>query len=256
VYSQNHDQIGNRMLGDRLSTLVSFEQLKVVAALTLLSPFVPLLFMGEEYAERAPFLYFVSHTDAALIEAVRRGRRDEFRAFGWDGDVSDPQDEQTFLRCKLQHDWRQPGAPRVMREFYQTLIRLRTTQPALRCARAECVEVIGHDASRVLSIRRWYDDQQLVLLAHLGDQSSPVPLELPLGAWQKQLDSAEARWQGPGSAVPAAVSVESTPAVRMAPWSCVLLSGTGHTRVASASSDAHEPRDDRARISSSTDRRA
>ncbi len=78
VCSQNHDQVGNRMLGDRLSRLVPFESLKLAAGVVLTSPFVPLLFMGEEYGETAPFQYFVSHGDPDLVEAVRQGRREEF----------------------------------------------------------------------------------------------------------------------------------------------------------------------------------
>src|SRR5574341_367200 len=85
VCSQNHDQIGNRMLGERLSNIIPFEGLKLAAGVVLLSPFVPLLFMGEEYGEEAPFLYFVSHSDPDLIEAVRKGRKQEFTAFNWKG---------------------------------------------------------------------------------------------------------------------------------------------------------------------------
>jgi maltooligosyltrehalose trehalohydrolase len=99
---QNHDQVGNRMLGERLATLVSFEAYKLAAAAVLLGPNVPLLFMGQEYGEQAPFQYFVSHTDPDLVEAVRRGRREEFRSFDWAGEVPDPQDAGTFLRSKLR----------------------------------------------------------------------------------------------------------------------------------------------------------
>ncbi|MBE0556970.1 MAG: malto-oligosyltrehalose trehalohydrolase, partial [Proteobacteria bacterium] len=96
IACQTHDQVGNRKHGDRLSTLVSFEALKASRALHLLSPYIPLLFMGEEYAEERPFLYFVSHTDEALIEAVRKGRREEFAGFQWDSNLPDPQDPETF----------------------------------------------------------------------------------------------------------------------------------------------------------------
>ena len=81
VFSQNHDQVGNRPQGERLSTLISFEALKLAAAMVLLSPNIPLLFMGEEYGEEAPFLYFVSHSDPALIEAIRQGRKKGSRLF-------------------------------------------------------------------------------------------------------------------------------------------------------------------------------
>src|SRR5690606_25263812 len=106
VHTQNHDQTGNRALGERLGTLLTDDQQKILACLLLFSPYVPLLFMGQEYGETAPFLYFTSHTDPALAEAVRHGRRSEF-AFFFGGDldrVPDPQDEQTFVSSRL--DWR------------------------------------------------------------------------------------------------------------------------------------------------------
>ena len=91
VFSHNHDQVGNRMLGERLSELISFEGLKLAAAAVLVSPYVPMLFMGEEYAEDSPFLYFVSHQDQDLIKSVRNGRKAEFAAFKWRGEPPDPQ---------------------------------------------------------------------------------------------------------------------------------------------------------------------
>ena len=81
IFSQNHDQVGNRIKGERLTSLVSFEALKLVAGVVLLAPNIPLLFMGEEYGEDAPFLYFINHSDPSLIEAVRKGRREEWAAF-------------------------------------------------------------------------------------------------------------------------------------------------------------------------------
>ena len=101
VCSQNHDQVGNRAMGQRLSSLVSFESLKLAAGITVLSSFVPLLFMGEEYGETAPFLYFTSHGDPQLADAVRRGREAEFAQFQWQGAVPDPQAESTFAASKL-----------------------------------------------------------------------------------------------------------------------------------------------------------
>jgi maltooligosyltrehalose trehalohydrolase len=101
VFSQNHDQVGNRMRGDRLSTLVPFEALKLAAGIVLLSPNVPLLFMGEEYGEQAPFQYFVSHSVQELVEAVRIGRKEEFAGFGWQDELPDPQDEATFSHSKI-----------------------------------------------------------------------------------------------------------------------------------------------------------
>ena len=109
VFAQNHDQVGNRPVGDRLSQLVSIDRLKLLAGTVLLSPFLPMLFMGEEYGESAPFQYFVSHEDRALSEAVHRGRKEEFARFGWLGDIPDPQAETTFLDCKLNWDLQPKG---------------------------------------------------------------------------------------------------------------------------------------------------
>src|SRR5262249_16007104 len=91
LYAQNHDQLGTRMRGERGTELVSVEQHNRAAGAVLLSPFVPLLFMGDEYGETAPFQYFVSHSDKQLIEAVRRGRIEEFAAFNWKDEPPDPQ---------------------------------------------------------------------------------------------------------------------------------------------------------------------
>ena len=102
---QNHDQVGNRAIGDRLSTLAAPEPLRVATALLLLSPQVPLLFMGEEWNSTQPFLYFTDHDDPELGKAVTEGRRREFAAFGWDPDeVPDPHDPETVRRSKLIWD--------------------------------------------------------------------------------------------------------------------------------------------------------
>ena len=104
---------------------MDFEALKLAAGATLLSPFVPLLFMGEEYGETAPFQYFISHLDAGLVEAVRRGRREEFSAFGWEGAVPDPQDEATFQRSQLRHSRKQEEPHATIFRFYRELIELK-----------------------------------------------------------------------------------------------------------------------------------
>ena len=125
VFFQNHDQVGNRMRGERPGEHLSMQQLKLVAATVLLSPYVPLLFMGEEYAESAPFPYFVSHGDAQLVEAVRRGRLEEFAAFAQKGSPPDPQSEATFLSAKVDQEQRHRGEHRAIFDFYRELIRLR-----------------------------------------------------------------------------------------------------------------------------------
>lgn len=117
VFSANHDQIGNRALGDRPATRLTEKQLKLLATAVVLSPSIPLIFMGEEYGETNPFQYFVSHSDPGLVEAVRKGRRAEFPT---DIDPPDPADPQTFERCKLERK------DNGLRAFYKDLIAQRT----------------------------------------------------------------------------------------------------------------------------------
>ena len=129
VSAQNHDQIGNRAQGERTSRLLETGALKAVAALTLLSPFVPLLFQGEEWGASTPFLYFTDHQDAELGRLVAEGRSKEFSAFRWRGAVPNPQDLSTFERSKL--DWSELAMPRhaELFEWYRLLIRLKKDRP-------------------------------------------------------------------------------------------------------------------------------
>jgi maltooligosyltrehalose trehalohydrolase len=132
VFTDNHDQAGNRVTGARLSSLIDHERLKIAAAAMLLSPYIPMLFMGEEYAEQAPFYYFVSHSDEALIKAVREGRREEFAAFKWEVEPADPQSEKTFNDSKLNWENREKADHSLMLKWYMGLIALRKNHPALQ----------------------------------------------------------------------------------------------------------------------------
>jgi maltooligosyltrehalose trehalohydrolase len=129
---QNHDQVGNRARGERLSTLLPPEAVRLAAAILLLSPYVPLLFMGEEYGETHPFLYFVSHGDPQLVEAVRQGRRREFAGFEWSGEIPDPEAESTFDASRL--DWEAARHPphAQLHALYRDLLELRQVHPALK----------------------------------------------------------------------------------------------------------------------------
>lgn len=202
VFAQNHDQVGNRVLGERLSQLISFEGLKLAAGAVLLSPFIPLLFMGEEYGETAPFLYFISHADPELVKAVRRGRREEFSAFAWEGEPPDPQDEATLLRCELDHQLRCQGHHRVLLDFYRELIQIRRTHPALVNLSKEHLDVASYEEESVLFFRRWSGDRDAIIAFNFNDAQASVALPVPSGHWRKGLDSAEERWLGGGSSLP------------------------------------------------------
>jgi maltooligosyltrehalose trehalohydrolase len=203
VFAQNHDQVGNRMLGERLTQLVDFDVLKLVAGTVLLSPFVPLLFMGEEYGEPAPFLYFTSHSDPGLIEAVRKGRRDEFAAFKWRGENPDPQDESTYQRSKLHWELRdKEGSHRLLMGFHKELIRLRKTLPAFANLCTSTREVTEWEETKVLTVRRWHGRDEVIQLMNFSSSAVNRTIAFPTGFWVKCLDSLEARWGGPGGTAP------------------------------------------------------
>lgn len=222
VCAQNHDQVGNRMKGERLSRLVPFSSLKLAAATVLLSPFVPLLFMGEEYGEEAPFQYFISHGDPALVEATRKGRKQEFAAFNWQGEIPDPQDEATFQRAKLNRKLSSEGRHRVLLEFYRELIRLRRALPALACSNKRDLEVTEWEEEKVLLLRRWSGEHQAIIVLNFAERANDLAFPFPAGSWRKELDSEDKRWEGVGSEVPDIV--KSGGEVRLLlPARCVLL---------------------------------
>ena len=128
VCIQNHDQVGNRLLGERLSELVTFEKNKLAAGIMLTSPYVPMLFMGEEYGEKNRFQYFISHSDSDLVKAVQEGRKREFSYFFQshsDSEFPDPQAEETFLNSKLSWNFKDDHQQNQLFEFYKELLRLR-----------------------------------------------------------------------------------------------------------------------------------
>jgi maltooligosyltrehalose trehalohydrolase len=201
VFGQNHDQVGNRLKGERTSRLLSWEECKLVAGAVILSPYLPLLFMGEEYGEVAPFHYFISHSDPDVVESVRRGRQALFAAFGWRGDAADPQDETTFFLSRLDHGLRQSGRHRVLYEWHRELLRLRKAVPALAELSRERMEVVAAERQKTLLVRRWSCNDEACLFMNFSDtRAAPV---LPwAGRWHKELDSADSRWLGDGQTLP------------------------------------------------------
>jgi maltooligosyltrehalose trehalohydrolase len=144
-YSQNHDQVGNRAKGDRLSSIVTIGRAKIAAALVLTAPFVPMLFQGEEWAASTPFQFFTNH-NPELGKLVSAGRRREFAAFGWNpADIPDPQSPATFQRSKLNWDERRQPPHAEMLDWYRRLIAFRLstpdlTDPDLAHVRVRCSE--------------------------------------------------------------------------------------------------------------------
>ncbi|HVF74235.1 MAG TPA: malto-oligosyltrehalose trehalohydrolase [Acidimicrobiales bacterium] len=166
-YLQNHDQVGNRALGERSSMLMPPERLKVAAALVLTAPFVPMLFQGEEWGATTPFLYFTDHDDADLGAAVSEGRRSEFASFGWKpDDVPDPQDPATFQRSKL--DW--STADDDLLDWHRGLIALRRSVPGLLDYRLDAVDVDYDEVARWLVLRR----PGVTVACNVGDSAVDV----------------------------------------------------------------------------------
>ena len=195
VFSQNHDQVGNRMLGERTSLLVSFEMQKLMAGAVLVSPYLPMLFMGEEWSEPNPFLYFVSHTDHDLAEAVRKGRKEEFAAFHAQGEAPDPLDDNTFLRSKLQWNLATEGQHATMLDYYKTFIALRKQHPALAPLFRKNLQVEYSEDNKTIILQRWTEGQRVVILMNFSTtvQQLALPGE---GSYTKLLDSADENWLG------------------------------------------------------------
>jgi maltooligosyltrehalose trehalohydrolase len=198
---QNHDQVGNRMMGDRLSELVDGEGLKLAAAALLTSPFVPMLFMGEEHADPAPFPYFVSHTEPELVEAVQKGRAAEFADFAWQGETPDPQAEATFRSAKLDVSLAQTdGTHATLFELYRQLIALRREHPLLhRPDTPDPVTALvpGHEA---IALHRRDGDEAVVVAINADERHVEVVVPDAAGPWQLRLATADERFGGPGRA--------------------------------------------------------
>jgi maltooligosyltrehalose trehalohydrolase len=236
VCTQNHDQVGNRMLGERLTQLTDFDGLKLAAGLVCLSPYVPLLFMGEEYGETAPFLYFISHGDQALVDAVRRGREDEFAAFKWRGEPPDPQAESTFTRSKLDHDLRFHGYHAILDRLYSTLLRLRRDLPALTNPNRDDTQLYADVVARIVCLERRADtgDEgvRLVMNFNLTEpQSLPLPADGAL--WQKICDSQAGEWRVDGESAataPEVLSARQPTTVTLPPRTFVLYERINESR--------------------------
>lgn len=179
TYIQNHDQLGNRAQGDRICHIASPQRGKIAAALVLTSPYIPMLFQGEEWSASAPFQYFADWSDEPeLAKAVAEGRRNEFRAFGWNPEeVPDPTAPETYLRSRLNWDELATEPHAEMVEWYRQLIRLRRQLSALSDGRLDYVSTAYSEADQWLAVERG----PVTILCNFNsqDQSVPIPPEQP-----------------------------------------------------------------------------
>lgn len=216
VFSQNHDQVGNRMLGERSSRLYSFEMQKLMAAAVFCSPFLPMLFMGEEWGETNPFLFFTSHSDPELISAVREGRKAEFAAFHSTGETPDPQAEDTFLQSKLQWELQENGIHKQLLAYYTALISLRKTHPAMHNNNRKQMSVTSDAQKKCLILQRWDDEEFLFCLMNFSNEVQHLRISGERPYWKKIFDSADPQWAG---TVAAPVLVDALQSLNIQPES-------------------------------------
>ena len=222
VCIQNHDQVGNRPRGERLSRILgSCAEQRLAASLMLLSPYVPLLFMGEEYGEDRPFPFFCSFTDAGLVQAVREGRRREFADFVVEGEIPDPDAIETFASARLSWAW-PDGTPRAgLRLLYRDLLTARREWPALRDFERRSARLIPDPASGpVFELFRYDDGSEggIRALFNLGNQAQRV---LPSSAGQRVLFTSEtSRYAGARATIDTVVELLPHECIVYGPETC------------------------------------
>ncbi len=230
VCIQNHDQIANGYWGDRLSRVAEPARQRLAASILLCgAPNVPMLFMGEEWGERAPFLYFTSHTDPALGRAVREGRMEEYDSFvraegeteSTIGGFSDPQSEITFVRSKLNWEClsKQPHAG--MLAFYRDLLSLRRAHAALSNCDKTRTRVRFEESQHWLAVERADETgARAILLCNLSHEERRVPAAE--GSWRLALWSGDARYGGDTSHTQPPKRIDAEQAIELASWGVVL----------------------------------
>lgn len=194
VYTQTHDQTGNRMFGERLIHLCGFETAKLAAATLFLAPYIPMLFMGEEYGEKQPFLYFTDHSDKYLTELVRKGRKQGFKVFKYKGDPIDPGDLNTFLSSKLSLSDGFDEKQQALFRFYKMLISLRKDHPVLSQTNKQNIDVNYNDDKQTLVTERWEGSNKII--AFMNFSNDKQCFIIPYGNWHLLYDSAGIEWVG------------------------------------------------------------
>lgn len=201
VFAQNHDQVGNRLLGDRLTTISGFEAVKLAAGLVLLSPYVPLLFMGEDYGETAPFLFFTDYQSKELTAAVRSGRKKEFTNFHWKGEVPDPQSIETFKRSKLNWQQRYSDRGKKIAAYYHTLIELKRKHQVFHSTTDRQIKYATNEEN-ILFVHKQLGTVEAGIIANVSKKEARYNFPFEGGTYVKVLDSADFAWDGPGPSLP------------------------------------------------------
>jgi len=198
TFIQNHDQVGNRMLGERLNTLVDIEMFKLLVGTMFISPFIPLIFMGEEYGEKNPFLYFNSHGDPELIRKVREGRKNEFREFYERGEPAEAQDVTTFLRSKLSWKYQMDGQDCDLLRYYKFWIWLRKENPVLRSLDRKNIRLKILEKTNTILIERSHGNDRLTGILNFGSDPLIIPPSaININEMKMCLNSSSSLWGGP-----------------------------------------------------------
>jgi maltooligosyltrehalose trehalohydrolase len=184
------------MLGERTSQLVSFEMQKLLAGAVMVSPFLPLLFMGEEWSEPNPFQYFVSHTDPNLAEAIRIGRKKEFAAFNTTGKPPDPMSLDTFNHSKLQWPLLDVEPHKTMFRYYKYLIYLRKQHPVLKELNRKNILVASDQESKIIKLKRWDENLFAFVVMNFSNQIQKIDLPNEMHENAIILNSAHQQWGG------------------------------------------------------------
>lgn len=228
IFTQNHDQIANACRGDRSGTLLTLEQQKVTTALLLFTPNIPLLFMGQEWGETNPFLYFTSHADLQLAQAVRAGYQRECADFAFHGHPIDPQDVDIFLASKLDWEKQNQSPYKKLLTFTKDALAIRKSFPCLSNCNKNLTEVYDNEEKKwLIIVRQGQQTSSFVLICNLSSVEQKIPFTFPQGNWKKLLDSNDPRYsQGTFSPSEEAITSDGhTPCnISLSSWSLLALS--------------------------------
>jgi maltooligosyltrehalose trehalohydrolase len=207
VFCQNHDQVGNRPGSNRLVLLLDHEKMKIAAAYYILSPYIPLIFMGEEYGEDHPFHFFISFPDKDLVQSITKGRKEEYSSFDLgSGDLPEPDKVRAFMDSKIQWEKRKSGKNRLLLDYYRKLILMRKTSRPLSGTESRSMYTNIDQDKKILTVKRQSRDESVIIIFNFSDiKTEGISLSHHADSghhnWDKILYSAETEWGGPGGEI-------------------------------------------------------